>query len=154
VCSYFQVLALFKSFQMKGASYYIIQELQTIKFIKQHASIIKKLIKFVKLSTWWLPQTSGTHIWKSRRFESMYTLQGKIWPTRHMHPTLSPRMVPDHTYLTWSMHSNLSRSHQQRWIEPLILRKKAPDTIHTTMANRSVGLYSVSLPSQPLKQWG
>jgi hypothetical protein len=28
-------------------------------------------------------------------------------------------MVPDHTYLTWSTHSNLSRSRQHRWTESL-----------------------------------
>jgi hypothetical protein len=28
-------------------------------------------------------------------------------------------MVPDHTYLTRSMHSNLSQSHQQIYIDPL-----------------------------------
>jgi hypothetical protein len=35
---------------------------------------------------------------------------GETWPTHHTHPTLSPRMVLDHTYLTWSTHSDLSRS--------------------------------------------
>jgi hypothetical protein len=28
-------------------------------------------------------------------------------------------MVPDHMYLTWSMHSNLSLSHQQICTDPL-----------------------------------
>jgi hypothetical protein len=40
---------------------------------------------------------------------------GETRPTRHMHPTLSLHMVPDHMYLTRSMHSNLSQSHQQQW---------------------------------------
>jgi hypothetical protein len=44
---------------------------------------MNKLIEFVKLSTWWLPQTSSTHIRESRRFKSIYTLQGKIRFTRH-----------------------------------------------------------------------
>jgi hypothetical protein len=35
---------------------------------------------------------------------------GKTRPTRHTHPTTGPRMVPDHRYITWSTHSNLSRS--------------------------------------------
>jgi hypothetical protein len=35
---------------------------------------------------------------------------GETRPTRHTHPTFSPRMVPDHTYITWSTYSNLSRS--------------------------------------------
>jgi hypothetical protein len=67
---------------------------------------------------------------------------------------LSPRMVPGHMYLTWSTHSNASRSHQQSWAGPLLLRKRAPDTIHSTTADRSVGPYPVSLPRQPMKQWG
>jgi hypothetical protein len=46
---------------------------------------------------WWLPQISGTHIRESRRFESMYTLQGKIRSTHHTLFTLDPRIVPDHT---------------------------------------------------------
>jgi hypothetical protein len=44
-------------------------------------------------------------------------------------------------------------SHRQSWTESLLLRKRAPDTIHSTSADRSVGLYLVSLPSQPMKLW-
>jgi hypothetical protein len=47
-----------------------------------------------------------THIRESRWFESMYILQEKTRPTWHTLPTLSPRMVQDHTYLTWSTYSN------------------------------------------------
>jgi hypothetical protein len=42
---------------------------------------------------------------------------------------------------------------RQRWTESLLLRKRAPDTIHNTSADRSTGPYPVSLPSQPMKQW-
>jgi hypothetical protein len=101
-----------------------------------------------------LPQTSSTHIWESQQFESMYTLQGKTWPTHHMLSTLGPRMALDHPYLTWFTYSNLSCSHQQSWAGPLLLRKGAFDTIHNTLAVRSVGMYPISLPSQPMKQWG
>jgi hypothetical protein len=52
------------------------------------------------------------------------------------------------------MHSNLSCSHQQSWAGPLLLRKRAPDTIHSTSAHRFVGPYPVSLSRQTLKQWG
>jgi hypothetical protein len=45
-----------------------------------------------------------THIRKSRRFKSMYTLQGKTRPTRHTFFTLSQGMVQDHTYLMHYMH--------------------------------------------------
>jgi hypothetical protein len=109
------------------------------------------MIHAIKLSTWWLPQTSGTHILESRRFESMYTLQGKTQPTRHMLPMLSPRIALDHTYLTWSTYSNLSRVVDSS--ESLLLRKRAPDTIHNMPTDRSVGPYLVSLQSQPMKQW-
>jgi hypothetical protein len=71
-----------------------------------------------------------------------------------MHSTLSPRMVPDHTYLTQSTHSNLLRSHQHSWEGPVLLRKRTPDTIHNTSVDRSAGPYLVSLPRHPLKQCG
>jgi hypothetical protein len=63
-------------------------------------------------------------------------------------------MVPDHTYLIWSTHSNLSRSHQQSWAGTLLLRKRATDTTRSTTVDWSVGPYPVSLPSQPMKQLG
>jgi hypothetical protein len=94
-----------------------------------------------------------THSRESRWFESMYTLQGKTRPTRHMFYMLSSRMVQDHTYLTWSTYSDLSHSHQQSWAGPLLSRKRASDTIHSTLADRSTGPYPVSLLSQPMKQW-
>jgi hypothetical protein len=84
----------------------------------------------------------------------MYILQGKTQPTRHTLPTLSPCMVQDHTYLTWSTYSNPLRSHQQSWAGPLLPRKRAPDTINNTLADRSAGPYPVSPSSQPMKQWG
>jgi hypothetical protein len=59
-------------------------------------------------------------------------------PTRHTHPTLSPRMVPDHMYLTCSTHSNLSRvTDRFGWI-PLLLRKRAPDTIPSTPTDQPI----------------
>jgi hypothetical protein len=79
---------------------------------------------------------------------------GETRPTHHTHPMLIPRMIPNHTYLTWSTHSNLSRSHQQSWIGPLLPRKRAPDTIQSTPADWSTGSYPVFLQSQPMKQWG
>jgi hypothetical protein len=95
-----------------------------------------------------------THIWELRRFELMYTLQGKTRPTRHTLLTLSLRTVQDHTYLMWSTYSDLSHSHQQGWVGPHLPRKRAPNTIHSTLADQSMGPYLVSLQSQPMKQWG
>jgi hypothetical protein len=40
-------------------------------------------------------------------------------PTRHTHPALSPHTVPDHTYLTRSMHSNLLHSTHEVKTSPL-----------------------------------
>jgi hypothetical protein len=89
-----------------------------------------------------------THIRESRRFESMYTLQGKTQPTWHMLSTLSPCIVHDHTYVTRSTYSNLSYSRQQIWIDPLHPRRGAPDIIYGTTVIRSTGLYPASLPQQ------
>jgi hypothetical protein len=84
----------------------------------------------------------------------MYTLQGKTWPTCHTLPTLKPRMVQDHTYLAWSTYSNPSRDADRFRQIPLLLRKRAPDTIHSTLAEKSMGPYPVSLLSQPMMQGG
>jgi hypothetical protein len=70
-----------------------------------------------------------THIRESRRFKSMYILQGK--PDQHT--TRFPRSVR-----VWS----------------LLPTKKAPDTIHNTLDDRSAGPYPVYLPNQPMKLWG
>jgi hypothetical protein len=63
-------------------------------------------------------------------------------------------MILKHTYLTRSTYSNLLCSRQQGRAGPQLLRKRTPDTIHNTTADRSVGPYPVSLPIQPMKQWG
>jgi hypothetical protein len=83
----------------------------------------------------------------------MYTLQGKTRPTRHVH--FSPqsiytrRMLPVSGPRTW--HPSMSR--RQSWTESLLPIKRAPDTIHSTPADRSTSPYPVSLPSKPMKQW-
>jgi hypothetical protein len=95
-----------------------------------------------------------THIRESRRFESMYTLQGKTRLTRHVRfphqSTYAWRTLPTGGSCTWQP----STSHRQSWTESLLLRKRAPDTIPSTPADRSAGPYPVSLPSQLVKQWG
>jgi hypothetical protein len=94
-----------------------------------------------------------THIWESWQFESMYTLQGKTQPTRHVcflrQSTYAQRMLPACSPCTWQSFT----SHQQSWAVPLLLRKWAPDIIHSTPAEQLRGSYPVSLPSQPMKQW-
>jgi hypothetical protein len=50
-----------------------------------------------------IAQTSGTHIWESRRFELMYTIQGKTWPTRHTHSMLN-FMKGCYALTTWTKH--------------------------------------------------
>jgi hypothetical protein len=51
VSPYFQVLALFKTFQRRLRPTQLKQELQAIRCSKQHTSITDKLIKFINLST-------------------------------------------------------------------------------------------------------
>jgi hypothetical protein len=99
-----------------------------------------------------------THIRESQRFKSMYTLQGKTWPTRHTLSMLSPRMVQDHMYLTRSMHSNPSRVTdnvgQSRLTDPwLRIQLLSQANQWSTPTDQSMGPYPVSLPSQPMKQW-
>jgi hypothetical protein len=58
----------------------------------------------------------------------MYILQGKTRSTRHTLATLSPRMIIDHTYLTWFAYINLSWViNCIGWIL-LLSRKSAPDS--------------------------
>jgi hypothetical protein len=95
-----------------------------------------------------------THIWESWQFESMYTLQGKTQPPRHVrfsHQFTYAR----HTLPVGGPHMwQHFMSHRQSWVGPLLLRKRTPDIIHSVSADRSTGPYLASLPSQPMKQWG
>jgi hypothetical protein len=83
----------------------------------------------------------------------MYILQGKTRPTRHVRfphqSTYARRTLPVGGPRTWQP----STSRRQSWTESLLPRKRAPDIIPSTPADRSVGPYPVSLPSQPMKQW-
>jgi hypothetical protein len=84
----------------------------------------------------------------------MYTRQGKARPTCHTLSMLGSRVALNHMYLMWSTYSNLSWSHQQRWTEPLLSRKRAPDIIHSTTTDRSAVLYLVSLPEATIEAVG
>jgi hypothetical protein len=81
-------------------------------------------------------------------------MQGKTRLTRHVRfprqSTYVWRMLPVGDPRTWQSFT----SRQWSWAGPLLSRKGAPDTIHSTPADQSTGLYPVSLPSQPMKQWG
>jgi hypothetical protein len=83
----------------------------------------------------------------------MYTLQRKIRSTRHIRfphqSTYAQRTLPTGGPRTWQS----STSHRQSWTETLLTRKRAPDTIPSSPADRSAGPYLVSLLSQPMKQW-
>jgi hypothetical protein len=67
-----------------------------------------------------------THIRESRRFESMYTLQGKTRSTRHIrfpHQSMyARRMLSAGSPRTWQPFM----SHQQSWTESLLPRKGLP----------------------------
>jgi hypothetical protein len=94
-----------------------------------------------------------TNMWESRRLESMYTLHGKTWPTRHVRfprqSTYAWRTLPACGPRTWQP----SISHRQSCTKSLLPRKRALDTIHSMPTDRSTGPYPVSLSSQPMKQW-
>jgi hypothetical protein len=63
-----------------------------------------------------------------QQFESMYTLQGKIQPTRHVRfprqSTYAQRTLPAGGPRTWQPFM----SHQQGWTDALLPRKSAPDS--------------------------
>jgi hypothetical protein len=80
-------------------------------------------------------------------------MQGKTRPTQHVRfsrqSMYARRTLPAGGPRTWQPFM----SHRQSWTESLLLRKRAPDTIHSMPTDRSVGPYPVSLPSQPMNQW-
>jgi hypothetical protein len=65
-----------------------------------------------------------THIWESRRFESMYTLQGKIRPTHHV-CFLHQSTYIWHTLPAGGIHTWQSfMSHRQGWTDTTASEKK------------------------------
>jgi hypothetical protein len=102
---------------------------------------------------WRLSWTSGTHIWESWQFELIYTMQGKTRSTWHARfpcqSTYARCTFPVDSPRTWQPFT----SHRRSWTNSLLLRKRAPDTIHSTSADRYTGPYPVFLLSQPMKQW-
>jgi hypothetical protein len=84
----------------------------------------------------------------------MYTLQGKTQPTWHV------RFPRQSMYTRCTLSADGPRtwqrfmSRQLSWAGSLLPRKGAPDTIHSTPADRLAGPYPVSLSSQLMNQWG
>jgi hypothetical protein len=97
---------------------------------------------------WKLTQTSGYSYPRVTAIRIDVHPKGETQPTRHTLFTLSPRMVHDHTYLTWSTYSNLSYSRQLIWTDLLHPRRRASDIIHSTTVIRFVGSYPASLSQQ------
>jgi hypothetical protein len=122
--------------------------LQTISWSKHHDSRLT-ISHAIKLAMRRLPQTSGYSYPRVTAIRIDVHPAGETQPAHHTLSMLSPRMVHDHMYLTWSTYNNLSYSRQQIWIDPLHPRRRAPDTIHSMTAIRSVGPYLASLPQQP-----
>jgi hypothetical protein len=60
--------------------------------------------------------------------------------------TLSPRVVPDHTYLTQLAHSNLSQGNDWVGQSHYSREKGVANYILSTPADRSMGPHPVSLP--------
>jgi hypothetical protein len=130
VDSYFQVLALFKTFQRKVHPTLIIQELQIIKCTKQHN------INYQKCSLSFL-----SYLHDDCHKQAIFISE------RHgdLNRCTPCRGNPDQHDM-YTSHASPRTS--------LLLRKRAPDTIHSTPADRSVGPYPVSLPSQPWSNGG
>jgi hypothetical protein len=63
-----------------------------------------------------------THSRQSRRFELMYTLQGKTRPTHHTPSMLDLCMVPDHTSLVVHVGQPFTSRHEVE-ISPYIQKK-------------------------------
>jgi hypothetical protein len=65
-----------------------------------------------------------THIWESRRFELMYIMQGKTWPTRHIRfprqSTYAQHTLPVGGPRTWQPFAR----RRQIWTYPTALKKK------------------------------
>jgi hypothetical protein len=66
----------------------------------------------------------------------------------------SPRMPGVRFLRAVPVHDNFSRVVDRVEQGHCSREKKAPDTINSAPADRSVGPYPVSLLSQPIKQWG
>jgi hypothetical protein len=93
-----------------------------------------------------------THIWESQRFELMYILQGKTQPTHHTVSTLSPCMVQDHMYLTWSTYSNLLWDVDRFGRIPLSREKGLPTQSSFSLepTNQAVGVSEAPVGDQLL----
>jgi hypothetical protein len=89
--------------------------------------VIIPALSYLMLAT----RQAVTHIRESRWFQSMYTLQGKLIHTTHI-SYVSTRTPLIHFLRAVHIRGNLSRSRQQRWTDPLALRKKGvhPDPHH------------------------
>jgi hypothetical protein len=72
----------------------------------------------------WRPQTSNYLYPRVVVIQIDVHPVGETRPTHHAHPTLSPCMVPNHTYLTRSTHSNLSWVVDRFGQIPLLPRKR------------------------------
>jgi hypothetical protein len=94
-----------------------------------------------------------THIRESRRFESMYTLQGKTRPTRHVRFHTSPRTLGIR-FLRAAPYVATFHESLTELSRPIAPEKKGSRHNPQRTADRSAGLYPASILSQPMKQWG
>jgi hypothetical protein len=80
--------------------------------------------------------------------------RGKTRPTRHVcfprQSTYARRTLRAGGPRTWQPFM----SRRQSWAGTLLPKRRAPDTILSAPADWSVGPYTASLLSQPMKQWG
>jgi hypothetical protein len=134
--SYFHILALCKSFNENLQPKLVNQELQTINYIKTNINIL-----FISL----LSKTSGYSYPRVAAIWIDVHPAGKTWYTWHI------RFSRQSTYATHTLPVDIPRmwqpfgSRQQRWTNPMPEKKRAPVLIHSTIADRFMDLYPVSL---------
>jgi hypothetical protein len=130
------------------------QGLQAINWSKHHDSKLT-INHAIKLSTWRLSQTSSYSYLRVAAIRMDVQPVGEN-PTNMTHTLPTPvHVCPSYGSSGRSSYvatfreapTDLDRSHCS-W------EKRAPDTIHSTPADRSVGLYPASLLNQPIKQGG
>jgi hypothetical protein len=103
---------------------------------------------------WRLPRTSGYS------YSRVAVIRIDVHPVGE-NPTNTIRALPTPAHICpayascgWFPYMAPFMSHRQSWAGPLLPRKRVPNTIHNALADQLMGPYLVSLPGQPLKQWG
>jgi hypothetical protein len=149
---YFQILALFKSFRKRGASYSNHTRVAHNKCIKQHTS--KQICSLSSLSYLCDDYRKQAILISKSCGDSNRCTPCRGKPDQHDTYAFHTSPRTSGICFLWAVpvRGNLSRFIDRFGKIPLLPRKRVPDTIYNMPADRSVGPYSISLPSQPMKQ--